>query len=457
MESKLKRTGWIIVLVDTCFMIGLNIPYNYGSYILTDVAQVGVKAASGILTAANIIGLVAVLIISALMNNTRTRFGQFRPWLAGLVIFPAFGCVLFMLQVSNPAIALVSACIGYFLYIVSVTLSGAAKYNLYNSMAGDNSDARTLFSSRSWTGFNLGTLIGIICVEPLVYRIGATNEALGWIVTQLIFAVVATIGAFILLKISKEADMANLTIGTEAKEKTPVKEQIGSIIKNQPSIMVILMDFCRYIGGMLLILMVSYQTIYVYGDMKYMTYAVIAMCVGCIIGTILCPWVTSLLGGRKKCCRVYCFIMTILLVFMAFSPTSDTAWGFIVVYTIVYVFSAGTDALAIQLYGDAGEHYLRKTGQDARAFLIAIQNVPITAGTAVAGILVGVVLTQVGYETDVMITGDAATLLLRWITLTPAVSYALAGICLIIHNLSDKQVEEDMKANAEAGYSALDV
>lgn len=455
-KKNVQMNGLKIVLIDTLLILGFTIPYNYSSYLLTDVARISVTASSSILAIVNVVGIFVTFIMGGMINNTRTKFGQFRPWIIGIVIAAVTGTLLMMLRVEG-SVGIALAFVGYLAYTIGILMHGTCKYGIYNNLAGEDSEAKTLYSSRSWTGFNGGSMIAGFIILPMVSFFSGDSETSGWLITQLILAACSLLGVFMICKMGKSVDQPKLTVAENINDdKASIAEMVKAVVMNRSALTVCIYDTFRYIGGMYLIFIVTYQTAYVYGDMLYMSIAITGMAVACIIGTILCPYLTALFGGRKGYCRNSSIIMAAILAFMAFSPTSDNPYGFLSAYLIYYLFSAGADANAVMMYADAGEVWIKKTGKDTRAFLIAVQNVFITLGTSVASVILGVVLTAVGYETDVMLVGESAELMTKLVGGVPAVGYILAAIALLFHNISDKEIAEITKENVEAGFEAVE-
>lgn len=440
--------GIKIGISNVLLYMGFAIPLNYSSYIMTDISHIDVTHASLVISLGNIIGTILVFIIGIAMDHTRSRFGQYRPYLSIVTLLSCAGGIALTFTFDHASIAFYVALVGFVFYLLGPTLQNATKTGIYTKMAGDDNAARNVFSSNSWTGYYIGSVLAAVSILPMVEFFGISSEAAGWRWTQLIYCIAALLGMMMIMKISRPYDRFD-TYDSDKINAAYIISLVKSILTNRLAIAIVLADLCRCAGGMYLMLIVSYQTKYVFGSINYMTIAMSGMSVASVFGAWICPKLVRYIGGRKKAFVMVSVVLTFLYILLAFSPTSYTPYGFLTVYIISYFFSACGDTLVILIYADAGEYWLYKKGEDHRGFAISCQTIMLTAGTAIAGYILGKVLPACGYVTGEVMEGTQAIMMTQCVGLIPAMGYLLCTAAILLYNVSDMEMEKIIHINLE--------
>ena len=109
-------------------------------------------------------------------------------------------------------------------------------------------------------------------------------------------------------------------------------------------------------------------------------------------------------------------------------------------------------SVGINLYLDAGEYQLYKTGKDNRPFVMSLQTVPMKIGMTLSGSIVAAILYQAGY---VQHEGAAATMdnPLRMVFLTgmlASVLYGLSALLVSSFKINEEKSREYAAANDKA-------
>lgn len=446
-RKSMQKTGFVVLLID--FMVYLGVAMqNYSSYVLTDIAKISAGTVGTIMAVGNYACCIVCFFVGMAMTNTHTKMGQYRPWLLWTYIASSVGSLLLIFHTDHKGIGVAIGAVAFFLFMLGLLLQGTAKFGLYMKLAGDNNEARTLYASRSFSGLYIGVLVSGAAMVPLVGLFGGDNEAVGWWIVQGIFVVITMAGALLLMKITKVAD----TTIRDSSGGISMWEQVKSLFANRSGITVWLADVFRYMGVFALQALVVYHFTYVIGSLKLTSVALVVTGISSFIGTIIAPNVTEKVGGRKKMAIIAAIAMVIVLAFMSFSPTSMSTVGFLIPYAIMYFFRGMVEAVVVPLYTDAGEYWIHKTGKDTRPFLVASQNAGIAFGGGLAGMVVGQVLTAINYTAGESLSAAASSTLCMWTSLVPMIGMILFVICLLIHNVSDKKVEEYIRENSKAGY-----
>jgi Na+/melibiose symporter-like transporter len=126
-------------------------------------------------------------IIGALSDRTRTRWGNFRPWVLWTAV--PFGLVFWLVYLTPDVGAqgkLVYAYLTYSLVMMLYSANNTPYAAMMGVMTGDASERSSLASYRF-----VGALVGQFAIQalplPLIAKFGGGNSAKGWAITMAIF------------------------------------------------------------------------------------------------------------------------------------------------------------------------------------------------------------------------------------------------------------------------------
>lgn len=131
-------------------------------------------------------------LLGAFMDQTRSRFGQFRPWLvAGLVVLALGTFLLFMEQ---PGVSAGKAFLNLFALYAGFSLTVLAQTSWGSRLSDDYAERARIFGW--WTAANVAGTIAVLLVPPIVGSLAgpgggpaATVQAMGWYILALILPV----------------------------------------------------------------------------------------------------------------------------------------------------------------------------------------------------------------------------------------------------------------------------
>jgi glycoside/pentoside/hexuronide:cation symporter, GPH family len=121
------------------------------------------------------------------MDNTRSRFGQFRPWmLAGALFLMAGAWLLFMAQPGVTALATFTA---LFILYIGFSCMNLSQVAWGSRLSGDYGERARIFGV--WTAFNVFGTLTVLFIPPAIGWVspGATEsagvQAMGWFIIVL--------------------------------------------------------------------------------------------------------------------------------------------------------------------------------------------------------------------------------------------------------------------------------
>lgn len=445
--KKIKSIGWGILIASFLQMLGGVVITNYGAYIFTDIAGIPYSTASLCMFVVTTLCTVVAFFSGAQVQKTNTKMGQYRPWimLGSPVIL--IGGLLMFVKLPNAFLTTTIVCIGYLMANMILNYTYTSEISLQMKMAGENNEARTLFPSRYWAGGNTAMiLIGVILV-PMIDLLGGGEERRGFMLSHLVLGLLACVGMLIILIISKPYDKKIDASEIVAEENVNFIEMIKGVAKNRPGLMMVLECISRVLAYYVLISLMAYQAEYVIGDMNAMAYFMTASGFLAVIGNFLVPVLVEKIGGRKKVAIISCILSSISFAMISF--TGKTLWGFVIPASLGYFFSSFFDTVEPTMFADAGEYYLNKTGKDNRTYMMSMSGLAIKIAVSLSTLVLGAVLGLINYEPGTAMTAASANMLTYATSLVPAACYLLPIVFLVIHGVSDEEMDRCTKENTQ--------
>lgn len=422
------------------------ISITYISYCYTDIGHCSPEMMSTGMLIASVIGIVWSLFSGAIVQNTKTKQGQYRPWFFWGTIAICLFNFLCLFNLGSAALNCVIITIGYLIVNCIMDSWAVAKYGIYEKMSQGDSELRTTYSGISWLGGNISFIIYGAVFLPLVNLLGGSNISKGFLYTNCILTVISAIGAGIIVKIGKPFDTDNTKDNT-AKETIDLKTMFRSVIKNRLLLTVSIGGIIKVTGACIFMYILIYQCTSVLEDMMAYSVAMVIYSAAGTIGSMIASSIIKLCGGRKKGAIITLLIASAGYVAMAFFGKSYI--GFMITLAIAYTFQSVYDSIDMMMYLDASEVMYNKTGEDTRAFGMGISALAAKIGTAFSSVGLGAVLVAVNYTEGAILDAAGKTTLTMATGLIPAVTMALYALILIIfHNVSDKEIEKCIEENA---------
>lgn len=443
--QKIGRT----IFAAEALMIAANVlGMSYIDYCYTNLGHVDVMQMSTAMTVVSVLSFVFALFTGMIVQRTKSKMGKFRTWvLAGGLLLILGGLLTVTTFSGNTTVNLVVISVGYLMFNVALDFVCTAKYNLFERMAQGQSELVDQYNGNSYAGGNLGYTIYSMVLLSLVFLIGGENENVGFFGTQAIFAVLALVGFLMLLKVSKPFDHEGTDLGEEMPQ-VGLKEMLKSISGNGPAIAVFVGEIIKCTGYALFNFLLVYMCSNVFGDINFMTIALVVISIVGVLGGMLAPKVIGLLGGRKRASIIVLIVSGVLYLLLGFFGQSTAA--FLVLSALAILVQTIADTVEAVLYLDAGEYWYHKTGNDTRAFTMGLQNIGTKVAYAIASPILGVVLVMSNFEETALLVGQDASTLTLATGLLPAAGVLLLALILgVFHKVSDKDMERYIKENAE--------
>lgn len=366
----------------------------YAMYFFTDIAGVAPAFIATLFLFARLWDAFNDPIMGWIVDNTRGRFGKFRPWiLIGTLLNAALTVALFMVPGNFPIELWIA--ITYVLWGMTYTLMDIPYWSLVPALSKTKRERERvavvprMFASFAWL------LIGVAGL-PLVNALGGGDEAQGYFMLAILIAVAFTISSVITVFNVKEIYPAD-----PDAEKVSLKAGFKLIAEN---------DQLRVLGliliGFNLVLQIAggtalYYFKYVVGNEAMFSAYAGGMGVAQIIGLLMLPRVAARLG------RVRTFGLATLLPIVGFGGlflVGQFAGTSLVLTTATsMIANIGVGfwlGLSVVMLADVVDYGQYKFGTRNESLYFSIQPLAVKFAMALAGWIVGMGLTVMGYQAN---------------------------------------------------------
>jgi GPH family glycoside/pentoside/hexuronide:cation symporter len=421
---------------------------NVATFLLifyTDTFGISAAAAATMMSAIKIINAFTDPLIGAAADRTTTRFGKFRPWLVWMCV-PLAGAAV--LTYTTPGLAgdakLAWAYGTYLLMMVCYTCVNIPYNALSGVMSADPQQRSTINGLRFIFAFAGSTLV-TAATPDMVRWLGAGNDARGWQLTMLAWAVAASLLFVLTFAGTRER------IAPPPGQKNAVWRDVRDLAGNRPWMVLFFLALTIMVTITLRTASAAYYFKYVVGRPDLMRTFVPTYMITAAVGAALTPLLTRWVDKK-----------TLMIVLM--STTAVLSAAFYVVppdqVGLMFVLQAGLglvlgpkSPLAFSMYADTADYNEWRTGRRATAMTFAAATFSQKLGTAVAVAVIGSVFTSLGYVPNAVQASGSREGIVWLMSFIPA-AFAVAAVAVMcFYNLNARQlarIQADLDARKAA-------
>jgi GPH family glycoside/pentoside/hexuronide:cation symporter len=391
-------------------------------------------------------------VMGLIADRTTTKWGKFRPYLLwGAIPYGVLGYAMF----ANPDLSdigkLIYAYVTYTLMMLAYTAINVPYSALMGVISPSSVERTKVASYRFICAFAAAWLIGTF-VTPLKNILGGGNEALGFQLTMVIFAVLSVALFWITFATTKERVVP-------IEKKSNIRRDLRAVLGNGPWIALFiaaiftLMNIAVRNGSLM------YYFKYYVGDdgaqiflifdktAVFLSLGLMTMMLGITLTKTLCDYFEK---------RSLLIVLTILnaLSMAAFYVTPPDQYWLMVAINCIGTFVIGpTPALVWAMYADTADYGEWKTGRRTTALVFSSLQFAQKLGLAVGAGLTGVILGWFGFVANEL-QSDASLAGIRFIfSVIPAVLALLGTVSIFFYKINSKtvrQIEQDLVARHSA-------
>ena len=379
--------------------IGRDMLYSmvsmYLLFYLTDVLDIPTSSLwwiTAIMVACRIFDAFNDPIMGVIVDNTKSRFGKYKPWIAfGAFTSGIFTILLFAdFGVTNGQyIALFGVL--YLFWGMSFTTNDISYWSMLPSLSLDQK-TREKIGAFARICANIGLFFVVAGIMPITKALGAQFHSLqkGYLAFACIVVTVMWIGQCITLFGVRE------TVSTKNQEHTTLKQMVGVIFKN---------DQLLYTAISMALFMIGYVTTtsfgqyffkYAYGDENMYPIFAAILGVSQITALLFFPVISKRLERKKFYLIATCLVVSGYVVFF-FAPTTTMTWiG--VAGVLLFVGQAFIQLLMLMFLADAVEYGFWKLGKRNDSVTFALQPFINKMGGAIGSGVVSITIILSGIK-----------------------------------------------------------
>ncbi|WJY15709.1 MFS transporter [Pectobacteriaceae bacterium CE90] len=397
------------------------------SYFYTDIFGLAPAMVGILLLSVRVVDAITDPIMGAIADRTRSRWGRFRPWLLWISVpYVLFSVLMFTTPNWGYESKVVYAFVTYFLMSLAYTAINIPYCSLGGVITNDPGE-RVSCQSYRFVMVGIATLILSLLLLPLAEWFGGDNKARGY---QMAMGVLATIGLFMFL----------FSFATVRERITPavpgnddMKADLKSAWKNDQWVRILLLTFCNVCPGFIRMAATMYYVIWVMQQStSFATLFISLGVVGMMIGSTLAKTLTD------HWCKLKVFFWTniVLAVFSTSFYFLDPHATILimVMYFLLNIFHQIPSPLHWSLMADVDDYGEWKTGKRITGISFSGNLFFLKVGLAVAGAMVGFLLSWYGYDAGAkQQSASAINGIVLLFTVIPGVGYLItAGVVRLL-------------------------
>ena len=412
------------------------------SYFYTDVFGLAPALVGVMLLSIRVIDAISDPIMGAIADRTQTRWGRFRPYLLWVSLpFALFSILMFSTPDWSYSNKVIYAFATYFLMSLTYTAINIP----YCSLGGViTADPKERVSCQSYRFFMVGiaTLILSSSLLPMAQWFGGADKAKGYQMSIAVMAFIA-LGMFLLCFSSVKERIQPAVI-----TKRDLKGDLKDVWKNDQWVRILLLTFCNVCPGFIRMAATMYYVTWVMEKSTSFASLFISLgVVGMMIGSALAKPLTD------QFCKLKVFFWTNIILtlfscgFYFLDPHMTSL--ILVAYFLLNILHQLPSPLHWSLMADVDDYGEWKTGKRSTGISFSGNLFFLKCGLAVAGAMVGFLLSVYGYQAGATSqTEHALNGIVLLFTVIPGLGYLItAGVVKLLK--VDRELMKTIQADLE--------
>lgn len=379
-----------------------------------------------------------------MVDNTRTRWGKFRPW---ILIGTLLNSVIMIFMFRNPGLEGFSQyayfSVIYILWGMTYTVMDIPYWSMLPSLSSTQKERESMsvipriFASSAWL------LMGAFGITLRNY-LGNGDEAKGYSSLAVAICVVFIVTILITVVFVKDRSSLDAAEGKQA-QRISLKEAIHVITANDQlkvyiGVVLAYNMLVQLAGGMAM-----YYFKYVTGDENLFSFFTTAASFAEIIALFAFP-VLSRFMNKKQVFAIASFTPAVgLIALLVFGYVAPTNIPLIIVCGLLFKFGSGlTLGATTVMLADVIDYGEVKLGTRNESIVASFQTLLVKTASAVAGWLIGVGLTIFGYVENVPQTPETIMGMRILMGVIPSIVTVLAFVIYVKGYKLDGKAMEDI-------------
>ena len=438
--------------------IGRDMVYSlvsmYLIFYLTDVINLPTSTlwwVAGIILIARIFDALTDPLMGFIVDNTRTRWGKFKPWIAvGIISSPVFTVLLFTDFGLEGGAYIAAFAVFYFMWGISYTTHDISYWSMLPALSVDQKE-REKIGAIARICANVGLFFVVAGIVPLTALLGQRSGSLRhgyWVFSILITSFMA-LGLCVTLFGVKETALA-----TDRKQSTPLRELVRIIYKNDQLLFTAVAMSLFMIGYVTTTSFGLYFFKYAYGDEGMYSIFALILGVSQITALAIFPLFSKRFERKTLFTAAIILIVTGYLIFF-FAPVTTMLFigaGGI----LIFIGQSFVQLLMLMFLADSVDYGHWKLGKRNDSITFSLQPLINKMGGAISSGVVSAVVIVSGIkdaESAAEVTAGGLLMMKAAMLIFPliciAASYAIYRTKYKIDSRFYAQILSDLRARGE--------
>ncbi len=416
-------------------IMGQNLIYNmmamYILFYFTDILLIPASIASIIIIAASLWDAVNDPIMGMIADNTRTRWGKFRPYLIFGSFFIGIITILCFSNVATNMNSIIAiAAITYILWGMIFTACDIPIWAL-SSVVSTISKERDKQITFGKVGATIGVVISSVLSVPILNLFGGERSSKAYFFLALIFAGVGCTLMFVTGIFSRERIKPPIN-------KTPFKDNIKTVIKNKPLLLLMIALFIVNFINSIRQSVQIYFAVYTWGSANYMTLIGLALVIGMLIGMILSPYLLSKFKKRKI--YIYtCIIASVVCAVPYFIDYSNVVLGLILI-GLSFLFTGIVMIITTSMLMDTIDYAEEQNNFRSEGIVFSMNTFLTKLGATISRLILGLSLVALKYVENAPRTPKLQSGFSFMVYIIPSIAFLLAIIPIYFYKLDEEEL-----------------
>lgn len=393
-------------------------------------------------------------LMGMIADRTDTKWGKFRPYIAGFAIpIGLAGFLAFNTPNFGAPGNLIYAYVTYILLMMMYT-GVNVPYAALMGVITPNSAERTSVSQYRFAFAFIGQFIAGAVTLGLVQYFGSGNEAIGWKMVMVLYGIVAAALLFGTFSLTKERVLPKVS------KQNRIKDDLKDLMKNKPWILMGLATFFQLTFIVMRGSSTTYYFRYFVGnqelnllgmniDLGYALFTSSFIGVGTFatfIGALLTSRINKYFSKKTIYSRFLIMSAICSLLFYFLAPEN-----IILIYTLnalVSFFFGSVSVTQWAMYTDTADYGEWKFGRRSTALIMAASLFALKMGLTAGGTIVGWVLEGYGFIANEIQTESTLLGIKMLMSVFPALFGIIGGFLVLFYPITDEkmvEIELDLK------------